>query len=187
MEGSENVMKNELNRRLEAYRFFPLKDRKEEKGDRFLMPWIYSHIYGTNKQTKGEIKRAAKEINAFFAQKELEEIKRDAGDLWLGLIGEQLYDSALLYLRISKSDPSFARKFFGLVRMSDEETDNKIFRDVYGGMITLLLRLPEFPYRALMIRALDESFLIVYPERQAEVDQWIESLPDPAMRALFRR
>ncbi|NLV98795.1 MAG: hypothetical protein GX034_03265 [Clostridiaceae bacterium] len=180
-------IKNELNERLEAFRFFELKNKKQESGDRFLLPWIYTHMFGAGRQSRDSSKRAAKEINLFFNQKELREIEQDAGDLWLELIDSHLQDSALRYLKISKSDPSFGRKFLGLLAMSDEEKDNKIFRDVYSGMITLLLDLPDFPYQALMVRALDESFLTVYPERQGEVDQWLQTLPDPAMREIFRR
>ena len=102
-------------------------------------------------------------------------------------MGEISYDSALKYLKISKSDPRFGRKLLGLVRMSDEEKDNKIYNDVYNGMITLLLRMTDFPYRALMVRALDASYLTVYPEQQDAVDQWLQTLQDPAMRKIFRR
>ncbi len=186
MEDREDI-KNELNKRLEAFRFFDLKNRQHETGDRFLLPWIYSHMFGVGRQSHSNSKRTAKELNLSFNQKELIEIEQDAGDLWLELIDKHLQDSALKYLKISKSDPNFGRKFLGLVRMSDDEKDNKIFKDVYGGMITLLFDLPDFPYRALMVRALDESYLTVYPERQDEVDQWLRTLQDPAMREIFRR
>ena len=98
-----------------------------------------------------------------------------------------MQDSALVYIKVSKADPSFGRKLLGLVRMSDQEKDNKIFNDIYGGMITLFLKMPDLPYREAMIRSLDESFLTVYPERQGDVDQWLETLPDDSMRAIFRR
>lgn len=183
----KEAITNELNKRVEAFRFFELNNKQGEAGDRFLLPWIYSHMFGTGRQSRGNSRRAAKEINLFFNQKELLEIEQDAGDLWLELIDKHLQDSALKYLKISKYDPSFGRKFLGLVRMNDEEKDNKILKDVYGGMITLLLDLPDFPYQALMVRALDESFLSVYPERQGEVDLWLQTLPDSAMREIFRR
>lgn len=186
MENREDI-KEELNRRVEAFRYFALKRKEGETGDRFLMPWIYSHMFGTNKQTKSAVKRATKEISEFFNQKELVEIEQDAGDLWMEIIGKHLHDSALKYLKISKEDPQFGRKLLGLVRMNEEEKDNKIIRDVYGGMITLLLQMPDFPYRALMVRVLDESYLTLYPEKQGEVDLWLQKLPDPAMRKIFRR
>ena len=185
MEDREDI-KNELNKRLEAFRFFELKNRKET-GDRFLLPWIYSHMFGVGRQSRGNSMRAAKELNLFFNQKELLEIEQDAGDIWIELIDKHLRDSALMYLKISKSDPNFGRKFLGLIRMTDDEKDNKIYKDVYDGMITLLFGLPNFPYRDLMVRALDESYLTVYPEQQDEVDQWLRTLQDPSMREIFRR
>lgn len=186
MGNNENI-KNELKERVEDFRYFELKGKPGETGDRFLMPWIYSHMFGTGKQTKSVIKRATKELNEFFSQEELTEIEQKAGDMWSEIIGEHLHDSALKYLKISKSDPRFGRKLLGLVRMSDEEKDNKIYNDVYNGMITLLLRMTDFPYRALMVRALDASYLTVYPEQQDAVDQWLQTLQDPAMRKIFRR
>ena len=180
-------LKQEIEKRLHDFRFFALKGKENETGDRFLLPWIYSHLFGTGKQTKSDIKRAGKEIKEFFNDKELLEIQRDAGDIWLDAIGKHLQDSALVYIKVSKADPSFGRKLLGLVRMSDQEKDNTSFHDIYGGKITLFLKMPDLPYREAMIRSLDESFLTVYPARQGDVDQWLETLPDDSMRAIFRR
>ena len=57
MGNNENI-KNELKERVEDFRYFELKGKPGETGDRFLMPWIYSHMFGTGKQTKSVIKRA---------------------------------------------------------------------------------------------------------------------------------
>ena len=44
-------LKQEIEKRFHDFRFFALKGKENETGDRFLLPWIYSHLFGTGKQT----------------------------------------------------------------------------------------------------------------------------------------
>lgn len=172
---------------LEAFRFFELEGKTGERGDRFLMPWIYCSLFGTGRQGGGERKRALRELRKFFNQKEMKRLATLAGDRWNDCLREQLYDSAHKYITLCRDDPDYGKKLFGLLRMKKDEVDRKLFQSVYNDMISLLFRIADFPERELMIESLDLAFLTIYPEKREAVNDWIAHLPDERYRAVFRR
>lgn len=169
---------------MRAFRFFSLEGRKE-KGDRFLQPWLFCHVYASSSKRKGELKRAYKEIKRFFAQKELQNIRKDAGPEADRIIEAEIYDSANVYLTICRDDDGFGKKLFGLMRMKANEKEEKIIRDVYDGMIPLLVRLDDFAERLVMMRAIDLACRSLYPQRLEDMKARIDAIEDPALRSVF--
>ncbi len=175
---------DEIRERIENFRYFPLEGRRG-RGDRFLQPWLFCHVYASGSKRKGEMKRALKEIKHFFNQRELQEIRQDAGADADRLIEEQIVDSATAYLTICRDDDGFGKKLFGLLRMKPEEKEDKILHDVYSGMIPLLIRLEEFPERKAMMCAIDLACRSLYPRRIHDIKALVDSIEDQALRAVF--
>jgi hypothetical protein len=153
-----------IREQMDKFRYFPLEGRKE-KGDRFLQPWLFCHVYASGSKRKGEIKRAYKEVIRFFGQKELQNMRKDAGEDADHIIEAEIYDSANVYLTICRDDDGFGKKLFGLLRMKADEKENKIIRDVYNGFIPLLARMEDFAERLVMMRAIDLACRSIYPQR----------------------
>jgi len=173
-----------IDERMEAFRFFELSG-KREKGDRFLQPWLYCHVFAAGTRGRSERKRASKELKRFFSQKDLTEVLQDAGDESQALLELHLFDSAAKYLTICRDDDGFGRKLFGLMRMKAKEKENKIISDVYLAMIPLLAALSDLPQGPAMIRALDQACRKLYPQRLADMEVAAESLKDDTARALI--
>ncbi|HHX18856.1 MAG TPA: hypothetical protein GX728_00255 [Clostridiaceae bacterium] len=170
--------------RMKSFRYFPLEGRKE-MGDRFLLPWLYCHVYASGKRGKGEVKRAFKEIRRFFEQKELQSIRKDAGLDGDRIIEEEIFDSANVYLTICRDDDGFGRKLFGLMRMKPDEKEEKIIRDVYKGIIPLLASVNDFAERLTMMRAIDLACRSIYPQRLGDMKALLDSIEDADLRAVF--
>ena len=158
-----------IDERMEAFRFFELSG-KDEKGDRFLQPWLYCHVFAAGSKGRGERKRAGKELKRFFAQKDLVAILKDAAEESDALMEMHLFDSADRYLTICRDDDGFGRKLFGLVRMKSQEKEEKIIADVYRSMIPLLAQLPDLSESRAMIRSLDRACRNLYPQRLADME-----------------
>ncbi len=169
---------------MEAFRFFPLSGKKE-KGDRFLQPWLYGHVFATGQSGRGERKRAQKELKRFFTQKELRAILDQAGQDGQTLLETQLHDSARKYLKLCLSDDGFGRKLFGLVRMKEEEKEDKIIRDVYRSMIPLFLALPDLEEAEVMIQALDRACRQLLPGRTEDMEALVMSLDNDRLDSLL--
>lgn len=183
-EKSEDLDRQTLQERLEAFRFFEL-DKGRGTGDRFLQPWLYCHVYATGPRGRGVRKRAVKDLGRFFTQKDLASILEGAGQDRAGLLDELLFDSAAKYLAICRDDDGFGRKLFGLMRMKGEEKEDRIIRDVYAFMIPLLVSLSELEEAGPMIRALDRACRRQYPQRLEDMRHLIESRDDDAIQALL--
>ncbi len=175
---------NDIRERMKSFRYFPLDGRKE-MGDRFLQPWLYCHVYASGNRRKGEMKRAYKEIKRFFDQKELQNIRQEAGQDGDRVIEEEIFDSANVYLTICRDDDGFGRKLFGLMRMKADEKEDKIIRDVYKGIIPLLARVNDFAERLTMMRAIDLACRALYPQRLGDMKALIDSIEDADLRAVF--
>ncbi|HHW92932.1 MAG TPA: hypothetical protein GX734_00310 [Clostridiaceae bacterium] len=175
---------DDIRERIRSFRFFPIKGRKE-MGDRFLQPWLICHVYASGNKGRGEMKRALKEIRRFFAQKELQNIRKDAGLDGDRIIEETILDSANVYLTICRDDDGFGKKLFGLMRMKADEKENKIIRDVYNGIIPLLARIDDFAERFAMMRAIDLACRSLYPQRLGDMKAWIDSIEDADLHAVF--
>ncbi len=173
-----------IEERMEAFRFFKLSG-KQEQGDRFLQPWLYCHVFAAGSKSRGERKRANKELKRFFTQKDLVAILNDAGERGGSLMEEHLFDSADKYLTICRDDDGFGRKLFGLMRMKSQEKEDKIIADVYRGMIPLLGLLSDVSERCTMIRALDLACRKLYPQRLADMETAVGALKDDSVRALL--
>ena len=182
---SKTDSKHDNNReQIDKFRYFPLEGRKE-KGDRFLQPWLFCHVYASGSKRKGEIKRAYKEVIRFFGQKELQNMRKDAGEDADHIIEAEIYDSANVYLTICRDDDGFGKKLFGLLRMKADEKENKIIRDVYNGFIPLLARMEDFAERLVMMRAIDLACRSIYPQRLDDMKAWIDSIEDADVRSVF--
>ncbi len=175
---------DDIRESLKNFRYFPLEGRKGV-GDRFLQPWLFCHVYATGSKRKGEMKRAYKEIKRFFGQKELQKIREQAGVEGDRLIEEEIYDSANAYLTICRDDDGFGKKLFGLLRMKQDEKEDKIIHDVYNGMIPLLGRIDEFTERLAMMRAIDLACRALYPQRLDDMKAWIDSIDNDELRSVF--
>lgn len=173
-----------VEKRMEVFRFIRLSGKQEE-GDRFLLPWLHCHVFAANLNSKGERRRASKELNRFFAQKELAAILEEAGESSSSLLEEHLFDSADKYLTICRDDDGFGRKLFGLVRMKAGEKEDRIIADVYRAMIPLLGMLSDLDESRTMIRALDQACRKLYPQRLAEMKAAAGALKDDSLRALL--
>lgn len=173
-----------IDERMEAFRFMKLPG-KQEKGDRFLQPWLYCHVFAAGSMGKGERKRAAKELKRFFAQKDLVAILKDAGENSGFLMEAHLFDSADKYLTICRDDDGFGRKLFGLVRMKSQEKEEKIIADVYRSMIPLLAQLHDLIESRAMIRSLDRACRSLYPQRLEDMEAASGVLKDDSLQALL--
>ncbi len=176
---------DDIRKKIDSFRYFPLGGGRKEMGDRFLQPWLLCHVYASGSKRKGETKRAYKEIKRFFGQKELQNIRKEAESDADRIIEEQIYDSANVYLTICRDDDGFGKKLFGLMRMKADEKENKIIRDVYNGIIPLLLRLDDFAERFAMMRAIDLACRSLYPQRLEDMKAWIDAFEDAQLRSVF--
>lgn len=177
-------MQGDAGQRLEAFRFFTI-DGKRERGDRFLQPWLFCHVYASGSKSRGERKRAGKELARFFQQKELVRILEDAGEDGRVLLEAQLFDSADKYLTICREDEGFGKKLFGLMRMKSDEKEDKIISDVYLAMLPLLLLLTELEERFTMIHALDQACRRLYPQRLEDMAYMLANMKDKTLCGLL--
>ena len=175
---------HEAEERMRTFRFFAI-DGKRQQGDRFLQPWLFGHVYASGSRSRGEKRRASKELKRFFDQKELLKIMDDAGEYRDQLMEAQLYDSADKYLEICRDDDGFGRKMFGLMRMKADEKEDKIIRDVYVSMIPLLFSLENLDERFTMIKALDQACRTLYPQRLEDMKILVETMPDESIRSVL--
>ena len=175
---------DDIRKKMDDFRYFTL-DKRKEKGDRFLQPWLFCHVYASGSKGKGEIKRAYKEIKRFFEQEALQEIRKEAGADADRIIEKEIYDSANVYLTICRDDDNFGKKLFGLMRMKADEKEDKIIRDVYNGIIPLLARVGDFAERFAMMRAIDLACRSLYPQRLEDMKAWIDAIEDAELRSVF--
>ncbi len=169
---------------LAAFRYFELEKRRGQ-GDRFLQPWLFSHVYATGPGGRGVRKRAEKDLKVFFGQKDLSSIFDRAGPYREEILEEVLLDSAASYLAICRDDDGFGRRLFGLMRMKGEEKEDKIIRDVYLSMLPLLASLTGLEEALPMIRALDQACRGQYPQRLEDIRQLVEGKGDDSLRDLL--
>lgn len=172
---------NKIDERMKAFRLIQLPG-KGKTGDLFLQPWVYCHVFALGSRSKGERRRATRELGRFFNQKELVAILKDAGEKGETLLEEQLMDSAQKYLEICRDDDGFGRKLFGLVKLKPEAKEDKIIGDVYGAMLPLLAALPDLAEADAMIRALDRACRQFYPLRLETMEAVVASLKDDGLR-----
>lgn len=179
---SQGLMKYEAD--MKAFRYFDLGQGRG-KGDRFLQPWLFCHVYASGSRSRGERKRASRELTRFFKQTPLQTILEEAGSEGEALVEGELMDSAAKYLAICRDDDGFGRKLFGLVRMKQEEKDDKILRDVYQAMLPLLVALKDLKEGPAMVKALDLACRRLYPERQAQMRHLVETGKDGSLGAVL--
>lgn len=173
-----------LEEAMQAFRYFPLEGR-QESGDRFLQPWLFCHVYAMGSRSKGERKRASKELKRFFKEGQLKAILDQAGQDRALLLEAHLFDSAAKYLAICRDDDGFGRKFFGLTRMKADEKEDKIINDVYRAMIPLLAALVDMTEGPAMMRALDQACRQQYPLRVGDIRYLVETAKDESLLSVL--
>ena len=174
----------DLQEAMGAFRYFQLEGRREP-GDRFLQPWLYCHVYASGSRNKGERKRASKDLKRFFKQRQLQDLLDRAGPDGPALLEEHVFDSAAKYLQICRDDDGFGRKMFGLMRMKQEEKEDKIISDVYRAMIPLLASLTDMEEGPVMMRALDQACRHLYPQRLEDMRYLVETAKDESLESVL--
>jgi len=179
-----SVKYDELKKCIEKIRFKEKNKRTDEKADTFIGLWVTVIYHGRNSQGIFSRKRAVKEINRFWKDREIANILDDAQEYAEKLVYEQLYDSALGYYDACKTDRHYGSKLFDIVKLKPDEIAEKTASDIVKYVFRYLLGFDDIMYRDQIIKAAWFSFDPAFPSNGDILAEKIRDLTEEEQNEL---
>ena len=156
---------NEIRKEIYQVRYANKSEmNKDVPADGYLGLWMlmeYNRTTGSG-FFGGGTRRAAKEIRKILDNLKFQEYQ-DKGGLYAELHYQEVCHMIRTYMALSKSDRNYNSTIFGMMKMSDERSSDKLKNDVANLMLTLPEKLGLEKELEIVVRAAREVYEEFFP------------------------
>lgn len=166
-------------------RFHRVSRKEERYGDKFLELITVILFYSQNYPGTRSMKRARKDIEAFFARPAFRQAMAEAADPRKALLLE-FHDTAEVFLIACRDDKHYGSRLFEIVKLKEPEVADKAAQDVAMNIMQYLTQLGLPGQTDLLLMGLHRAWPIVFNAYADRLDEVIAELPDDTRAAIYR-